>query len=160
MGHAHVCKPTSGTGPACALSRSALFTMENSSRIEFIAFYGSLMRGFGTQAHLQIEDKLELVGACQIFGALYDLGEFPALATGATNRVRGELYRIKDAGVVAQLDAYEEFNPGNLDGSLFVRRRVRLAEPDVDCWVYFYNHPPPEDRLIPGGSWSAHQRRS
>ena len=130
--------------------------MEDSPRVEFIAFYGSLMRGFGAQEDLQIESKLELVGPCQIPGTLYDLGEFPALATSAAGRVHGELYRIQDPGVIAQLDAYEEFDPANPDQALFVRRRVRLAEPDVDCWVYSYHHPLPHDRLIPSGSWSAH----
>jgi gamma-glutamylcyclotransferase (GGCT)/AIG2-like uncharacterized protein YtfP len=134
--------------------------METSPRAEFIAFYGSLMRGFGAQEDLQIESKLEFAGACQISGTLYDLGEFPALAASATGCVHGELYRIKDHGVIPQLDAYEEFDPANPDRSFFVRRRVRLAEPDLDCWVYFYNRPPPEDRLISSGSWSAHQRPS
>ena len=134
--------------------------METSPHSEFIAFYGSLMRGFGAQEDLQIESKLEFTGACQIPGTLHDLGEFPALAASATGCVHGELYRIKDPGVIPQLDAYEEFDPANPDRSLFVRRRVRLVEPDLDCWVYFYNRPPPDDRLISSGSWSAHRRPS
>ena len=118
-----------------------------------IAFYGSLMQSQGMQQDLRIAGQLELVGPCQIFGTLYDLGDYPGLIESATERVQAELYRIKDPAVLALLDAYEDYHSNDEAGSLYLRRVVRLAEPDLNCWVYFYNREVFESQRVPHGNW-------
>jgi gamma-glutamylcyclotransferase (GGCT)/AIG2-like uncharacterized protein YtfP len=105
---------------------------------ECIAFYGSLMQDRGNQEKLKIKDYLEFVGPCEIRGRLYDLGEYPGLVQG-DDRVKAELYKVKDARVFPLLDKYEDFHVRNPQHSLFVRHVVRLVEPQLDAWVYFYN---------------------
>jgi gamma-glutamylcyclotransferase (GGCT)/AIG2-like uncharacterized protein YtfP len=105
---------------------------------EHIAFYGSLMDDHGKQKELKIKDYLEAIGPCEIRGHLYDLGEYPGLVQG-DDRVKAELYKVKDARVFPLLDKYEDFDVRNPQHSLFVRHVVRLVEPQLDAWVYFYN---------------------
>jgi gamma-glutamylcyclotransferase (GGCT)/AIG2-like uncharacterized protein YtfP len=105
---------------------------------EHVAFYGSLMKDCGKQEELQIKDCLESLGPCEIRGRLYDLGEYPGLVQG-DDRVKAELYKVKDLRVFPLLDKYEEFDVRNQERSLFVRHVVRLPKPQVDAWVYFYN---------------------
>jgi gamma-glutamylcyclotransferase (GGCT)/AIG2-like uncharacterized protein YtfP len=125
---------------------------------EYVAFYGSLMRGHGAQEHLSIGEKLAYVGPCLIGGALYDLGCYPGVCTESTDgRVVGELFRIVDPGALAVLDEYEDFRPHEPEQSLFERRLVRLVEPGVDAWVYFYRHSPPVSARIPHGDWARHR---
>jgi gamma-glutamylcyclotransferase (GGCT)/AIG2-like uncharacterized protein YtfP len=70
-----------------------------------------------------------------------------------TDRVQAELYRIKNPEALSLLDAYEDYKPDNESGSLYLRRVVRLAEPDLDCWVYFYNREVFESQRVPRGRW-------
>src|SRR5688500_3767278 len=85
-----------------------------------IAFYGSLMQSHGMQRDLRIAGQVELVGPCQIFGVLYNLGDYPGLVESAADRVHAELYRIKDLAVLALLDSYEDYDPENEASSLYL----------------------------------------
>ena len=127
--------------------------IESAAR-DHIAFYGSLMQSHGMQRELRITNQVELVGPCQIFGALYDLGDYPGLVEAANGRVHAELYRIKDPRVLELLDAYEDYDPHHEARSLYLRRLVRLAQPDLDCWVYFYNREVFESQRLPTGRWT------
>ena len=105
------------------------------------------------QRDLRIAIQLELIGPCQIFGTLYDLGDYPGLIESTTDRVQAELYRIKNSEALSLLDAYEDYNPHNEVASLYLRRVVRLAEPDLDCWIYLYNGEVFDSQRMPHGSW-------
>lgn len=118
----------------------------------YLAFYGSLMRTFDTQTHLKIKHQLTFVQSCRLFGTLYDLGEYPGLKHGA-GFVKGELYEVLDPRVMPVLDAFEGYDANNPKRALYTRSCVRLAEPNVDAWVYFYNKPINETQHIPSGDW-------
>jgi gamma-glutamylcyclotransferase (GGCT)/AIG2-like uncharacterized protein YtfP len=133
--------------------------MPESKPCRHIAFYGSLMRESGTQEFLIVREELSFQGACEIPGELYDLGEFPGLIESCSSKVRGELYRFEEDRVLPVLDAYEGFDPRDPAGSLFVRRKVKLAQPDLDSWVYFYNRAVSPNQLIRGNCWVEHQQR-
>ena len=113
-----------------------------------IAFYGTLMRGCGATCGDVAED-LALEGPCRIPGLLWDLGAYPGLTEGE-GAVVGELHRILDENALEKLDAYEG------EGSLYLRRQVRLIEPAVDAWVYFYNASLAGAPLVPSGCWRTH----
>jgi gamma-glutamylcyclotransferase (GGCT)/AIG2-like uncharacterized protein YtfP len=131
--------------------------MSMGARGESIAFYGTLMRDQGVQEKLNAAVKLRHLGACSIPGLLYDLGDYPGLKKG-DGSVLGELYQILDPSVVPPLDEYEEFNEAESSRSLFLRQRVRLKKPLVDCWVYFFNHSVRGRRPIKHGDWIRHIR--
>jgi len=122
-----------------------------------IAVYGSLMRVHGAQDLAGTTDKLRFLGECRIPGQLYDLGEFPGLVPGP-DEVAGELYRIEHADALPLLDDYEAFYESNPSQSLFVRRRIRLNQPPIDCWVYFFNQEPKGNPKVEGGNWTEYLR--
>jgi gamma-glutamylcyclotransferase (GGCT)/AIG2-like uncharacterized protein YtfP len=96
---------------------------------------------------------------------LYDLGDYPGAALGGRGQVTGELYRIVDKGVLADLDAFECFDPTDpcpydpdaATGSLYLRK-VILAD-GVRAYVYELNPDGREHPVIASGDWLAHRGR-
>jgi len=132
---------------------------------EHFAVYGSLMSGLHPEDAPDTGGHLELVGPCTIRGGLYDLGDYPGLVPGA-GAVVGELYRLRPglapcrvAEVLRLLDVYERYDGRDLPGSLYTRRVARLAQPDVDAWVYFLNRAPGARPRVPHGNWRNYQSR-
>ena len=115
------------------------------------------MEDRGKQEELKIKDCLEILGPCEIRGRLYHLGEYPGLVEG-DDRVKAELYKVKDPRVFPLLDEYEEFDVRNPDRSLFVRHVVRLIQPPSDAWVYFYNRPVSNRPLVRENTWTEYKR--
>lgn len=126
---------------------------------DLIALYGSLMRGLGAMDGISVGDRLRFVAPCKIEGQLFDLGAYPGLREGL-GIVTGEVFDILDPEVIAVLDEFEDFLPDEPDESDYVRKRVRLIEPErTTAWVYVYNHVPPPSGLIEAGDWRAHLAR-
>ncbi len=125
---------------------------------DYVAVYGSLRSGFGLPDAPDVGNRLIHRGRCTIKGDLYDVGKYPGL-TGGEGVVKGELYEIRDIGVLRALDEYERYDALKPEQSLFVRRVVRLLEPPVDAWVYFYNHDLGHAPRIESGNWAEHQKR-
>lgn len=126
---------------------------------EYVAVYGSLRQGLGLPDRPEAGETLKDRGRCTIQGSLYDLGEYPGLRPG-DGVVTGELFEIKDMRILRDLDEYEKYDASDRAGSLYVRRSVRLVEPSVDAWVYFYNEEVPEARRIESGDWADHYNTS
>lgn len=130
--------------------------MIDAGQPSFLFVYGSLRRGEPMFAELGLGRALEYVGEAAVMGELYDLGDFPGAVAGS-GRVCGELYRIKEPAILDTLDHYEEFDPADPEGSLFVRQRISV--PDVgEAWTYLYNGSRENRRRIPSGDWR--KRRS
>jgi gamma-glutamylcyclotransferase (GGCT)/AIG2-like uncharacterized protein YtfP len=83
---------------------------------------------------------------------LHDLGEYPGLVRGE-GTVAGELYEVRDSRAFGLLDEFEGYDPCDVDGSFYVRRAVRLREPEIDAWVYVYNRSVKGAPLIREGDW-------
>jgi gamma-glutamylcyclotransferase (GGCT)/AIG2-like uncharacterized protein YtfP len=124
-------------------------------RDELFVAYGSLLSDQGGQDEATVRDRLESMGACHIRGHLYSRGEFPALLPG-DDLVEGELFRVRDKSAFRFLDTLEHYDPHQRDSSLYRRRCVRLADPEVDAWVYYWNGQADELERIETGSWAKH----
>lgn len=125
--------------------------------IDRVAFYGTLMRRFGVQKRLGVEDGLEYLGPCEIEGELRDLGRFPGLLPpqGADGLAHGELYRILRPEALTILDEYEGHDPANEAGSEFTRRAAVLRRPMVTAWVYFISERLAGDApVVASGVWN------
>lgn len=141
-----------------------------------VAVYGTLMSGVTDQLadpllRAEAEQARRLlgrcVGPCDIPGKLYDLGQYPGLVLDSDAAVKGELYELpfgeldseglaRFREVIAVLDAYEGYDPDNLDKSEYVRRYIKLRRPaDTSAWVYVLNTPGPAEALtpLPSGDW-------
>jgi gamma-glutamylcyclotransferase (GGCT)/AIG2-like uncharacterized protein YtfP len=119
----------------------------------FLFVYGLLMRGLELHALLA---EAELVDEATTSGTLVSFGAYPGLIDGE-GTVRGELYDIADsASILAAIDAAEEFDPRNVESSLYrrVARDVRGAKVgSVRAWVYVYNRLAEDSRPLADGSW-------
>lgn len=124
-------------------------------------FYGTLLDGSDNPVARDIHSLLEPVGPAQVAGELHAIpdpqGWFPAMVPGG-GQAHGKLYRTRahftDADL-ARMDAYEDFDPADPAGSLYVREPVPLIG-GGDAQVYLWNRPLPDGSLpIPGGDFRA-----
>lgn len=125
------------------------------SDIDYVAVYGSLMKGLAGPDAPDVAESLTFIGPCKIAGSLVDLGDYPGLirASGPGDVVVGELYQVLDRSVFGELDRFERYDSLDPAGSLYLRRLVRLLDPAVDAWVYVYNRDIENAAKVPKGDW-------
>ena len=116
--------------------------------------YGLLKRGFGLHHHMA---QGTFVGDATAAGALYSLGEYPAMVDGE-GAVRGELYRFDDIAVALELlDEVEEYDPLDPESSPYLRavRPITLRSDGavVPAWCYLYNRSVKGMTRIASGEW-------
>lgn len=122
-------------------------------------FYGTLQTGSRNPVAQQIHARLLPEGPATIAGRLHALpdpdGWYPALSDG-TGIVHGQVFRAgPDFTTVdlAMMDRYEDFDPANPLGSLYLRQALPLLDGRT-AEVYRFNRPLPDRaRRIPGGDF-------
>jgi gamma-glutamylcyclotransferase (GGCT)/AIG2-like uncharacterized protein YtfP len=120
--------------------------------------YGTLRPDHAPSEIADVVHSLELVGPGTIQGKLYDLGEYPGviLDEGASQDVTGLVFDLdRSPEALAYLDAYEGYNPDDVENSLFRRLQTAVTFRDGDrelCWVYVYNRPVPASYGTRAGS--------
>jgi gamma-glutamylcyclotransferase (GGCT)/AIG2-like uncharacterized protein YtfP len=126
---------------------------------EFLFVYGTLQPGLAPAELAPAVANLVLIGEAFVNGVLYDLGGYPGAVLDASSqqRIIGAVYQVpEDPTVMAELDAYEEFDPAAPQSSLFLRmlHPVELATGGaLQCWVYVYNRDPGTATVISGGKF-------
>ncbi|HTC92802.1 MAG TPA: gamma-glutamylcyclotransferase family protein [Terriglobales bacterium] len=119
--------------------------------VEYLFVYGTLRPEHAPPEIAAIVRQLRHVGSGAIRGFLYDLGEYPGVRLAADgNEIHGEVFGFDSPSVFESLDAYEGYDPKNLDQSLFLRKQceVRLKDETLLCWVYEYNRQLPSSQRI------------
>jgi gamma-glutamylcyclotransferase (GGCT)/AIG2-like uncharacterized protein YtfP len=123
----------------------------------FLFAYGSLKAGLAPAEIASAVDKLLPIGEASVSGLLYDLGGHPGavLDPAAQQKIIGIVYQLpEDRSVLAELDAYEEFNPTAPESSPYLRilHPVALVTGGtLQCWVYIYNRNPGSAPIVPSG---------
>jgi gamma-glutamylcyclotransferase (GGCT)/AIG2-like uncharacterized protein YtfP len=121
-----------------------------------ILVYGSLRRAQAAHRFLRNTDFVEEV---RVPGYdLLALGWYPGIVPNPENKEGfvGEVFELRDSDVetLANLDAYEGYNPDNEQGSLFLRREIEVnGQPTL---VYEYNgarHVGFADKVV-SGDWN------
>jgi gamma-glutamylcyclotransferase (GGCT)/AIG2-like uncharacterized protein YtfP len=125
--------------------------------IRHIVLYGTLRTGYKAHARLNLRTSLAYVGKCALEGTLYDLGPYPGFVAGA-GRATGEVYRIRDHALLAQLDAFEGYCARRPKRSRFLRKIVSVRRAfdgavRLPAWIYAYNGPTAGRDEVPGGAW-------
>jgi len=115
--------------------------------------YGTLRSGEAGFAELGLGELVETLGPATVAGTLYDLGEYPGALLGSGAIISGELLLPRDEAVLALLDAYELFDPADPAGSEYRRVQTATKDDGIKIWIYVYNFPLENARLIPGGDW-------
>ena len=140
--------------------------------IPYLLVYGTLMRRaavahMGHAERQRLEVQGDWLGAAQIAGRLFDLGQYPVLDApkppdekSHRETVHGEVFRLHAPQVTVRwLDLYEGIPPGQESGNDYARvlRPVRLATGEVlEAWVYVLAGDADAAPLIPDGRWLPH----
>ena len=80
------------------------------------------------------------------------MGADPVLKFGH-GRVLGELFELPWQFDFRSLDIYEDYNPANPPACRYLRRRIRLIEPNIEAWAYVYVWPVDGATHFPSGDW-------
>jgi gamma-glutamylcyclotransferase (GGCT)/AIG2-like uncharacterized protein YtfP len=120
--------------------------------------YGSLRRDAPGGRSELLGAGAKFLGRGRVRGRLLDLGDYPGLVRAVTrdDRVRGELYSISGRRTLAELDAYEDYDPRHPEQSLFLRRESRIeldSGETTTAWVYLYAGPVARGRRIASGDY-------
>lgn len=125
-----------------------------------IFVYGSLRKEFDHPKHELLNKNGELLGAGSCSGKLYLIDWYPGVlpSDDPTDQVYGEVYEIHQhfEAVIESLDHYEGCAPEFPEPHLYVRRIETITLEhggSTNAWIYFYNHNPDGERLIPGGDF-------
>lgn len=118
--------------------------------------YGSLRRGGSAYVELGLATRLRLVQRATVRGRLYDLGPYPAFVPG-DGLVHGDLFEAADAAILADLDAFEEYDPANPAASLYVREPIAVVGAPLEAFIYRYNGAVDGFPEIASGDWIAHR---
>jgi gamma-glutamylcyclotransferase (GGCT)/AIG2-like uncharacterized protein YtfP len=127
--------------------------------IEYICIYGTLRPAIAPPEIKAMISQWRRIGDGSIAGRIYNLGEYPGavLDQRGSDWIAGEVFELPNDGVaLALLDAYEGFDPLDLDASLFVRCKREVMVEDsakLECWVYVYNRPVSASTIIQGGDY-------
>jgi gamma-glutamylcyclotransferase (GGCT)/AIG2-like uncharacterized protein YtfP len=115
-----------------------------------IILYGSLRVGQPSFEALNLGAKLVPLGRVKFPGRLFDPGDYPGVTLGGARLIVGDLCRLRDPSVLAELDAFEQYRPddprplhkGHGTGSLYIRRLTPFVDARGDAgeaYVYEYN---------------------
>jgi gamma-glutamylcyclotransferase (GGCT)/AIG2-like uncharacterized protein YtfP len=108
--------------------------------------YGSLRKGFQSEAYEYISRFFTLRGHAKVKGRLFDMGSYPAaIPVNEETYIIGELYKILDESefswAIGQLDDYEGVNVETDEVQLYRRELadVYIGEEIIPAWIYWYN---------------------
>jgi gamma-glutamylcyclotransferase (GGCT)/AIG2-like uncharacterized protein YtfP len=115
-------------------------------RDELIFVYGTLHPDRAPVEIVHVARRLELVGEGTIAALKYQFRHYSAIVLDAAGEVAGHVFRVPEAALWADLDAYERYHPMSHDTSLFLRKRTTVTMTDgstLEAWVYEYARPLP-----------------
>lgn len=131
---------------------------------DLFIFYGLLKQGAaGAPGELGLDVAGAFLGPCRFRGQMFDLGGFPGVVAGE-GLCQGVRWRVKDAGVVPAMDAFEDVTDDPAT-SLYLRRRVSVldeagAETGEEAWIYIYNQKTDGFPVIEDGNWPLDRGRN
>ena len=105
--------------------------------------YGTLRSGLGEDpSGCRLAESRPRLGPGWIHGRLFDLGEFPVAVPDRSRRIHGEIYEVgDDPAYWSRLDHCEDYKPGDLESSHFLRREVPVTMENgqrLPAQVYWY----------------------
>jgi gamma-glutamylcyclotransferase (GGCT)/AIG2-like uncharacterized protein YtfP len=108
--------------------------------------YGSLRKGFQSEAYHYISHYFHLACTAKVRGFLIDMGSYPAaVPSGSDHYIVGELYTLKNpdeySWAFGQLDDYEGVVVEADEMPLYRREltTVYTGDQQVPAWIYWYN---------------------
>lgn len=102
------------------------------------------------------------VGEAFFQGKLFDTGNYPAIipSENPDDQVWGDLFALKNIETVfSKLDHYEGYDTGNVENSLFVRKKLSVKpenKKELESWIYIYNRSVDQFNRIEEGDYLAY----
>ncbi len=122
--------------------------------------YGTLRPAVDHPRIRHLVGRLKPVGSGRIPGRLVYLGQYPGAIfdAAAEGSVLGDVVELTDDSVLADIDAYEGFDPARPDAGEYFRCK-RPVEVDgvgtVECWLYELPAVPAHATWIESGDYVA-----
>ncbi len=130
---------------------------------DYLFVYGTLRKALVAKTTSELAalmKSLRFIGSGETRGQLYDLGQYPGAIVGENfaTKICGEVYELNNPPeILATLDRYEGFIPGELDASTFARIKapVTLSNGEnMQCWLYVYNDWVATGKIIASGDYA------
>ncbi|WP_084395797.1 gamma-glutamylcyclotransferase family protein [Henriciella aquimarina] len=127
-------------------------------------FYGLLKQGAaGAPAHLDFPRHGEFLGPRRFAGRMLDLGGFPGVVPGE-GACHGVLYRLDNAALAPEMDAFEDIKPDDPEGSLYRREKTDIIDDSgrptgETAWIYIYNQSTNGYPVLEDGNWPLEKGR-
>ncbi|WP_158993278.1 gamma-glutamylcyclotransferase [Mucilaginibacter sp. L196] len=123
----------------------------------YLFVYGTLLNESNEFA-IYLKQNCNYFGKGKLKGRLYDLGEYPGAIPDENypGYVYGSICELKNtAGALRFLDYYEGFGDDQDQPNLFIRELLGVETNGglIDCWVYLYNLPVEDFRVIESGDY-------
>ena len=127
------------------------------SPYEYLFAYGTLRRNRNDQSPHPLLKGCLFVSYATMAGQMYEVDGYPAVISNQTGQVHGELYWLPNPHqTLLALDVYEEC-AAHFPLPHEYRRSQRAIMLDqqstTDAWVYLYNWPVANLRIIPSGDY-------
>lgn len=115
--------------------------------------YGTLRSGNHAHRAFGLDHRATPLGEVFVAGTMYHLGGYPGVILGGDHSVVCELYETEDQALLAQLDGYEGYHPEYPEGSLYLRKEVKLAD-ESSAYIYEYNRDVSNAHRLESGDWN------
>lgn len=129
---------------------------------DYLLVYGTLRSSFSNEAAQFLHYHSHYQGEGAFPGLLFDIGSYPGAIykPESTDRVGGTVYDISEnkAAILTCLDDYEGIGSNYAFPHEYVRAIIPVScnELQIYCWVYLYNQPTTEKRVILSGDYAAY----
>ena len=106
-------------------------------------FYGLLKQGAeGAPSHIPFDTAGEFLGPCCFQADMFDAGGYPGVREGE-GICHAVLYRLDDPTILPDMDAFEDCDMADPEGSMYQRRRIAYFDgpqgfEDGTAWIYWY----------------------
>lgn len=127
---------------------------------QYLFVYGTLMQEFAPPEIVETVKNLKFVSEGFVYGSLYDLGEYPAVILGDSDKIFGQIFELPDdEEILRKLDEYEGVYPNNRKKSLFLRKKTIAysGNKKLQSWIYEYNQDLSNVPIIESGNYSTLQ---
>ena len=126
---------------------------------ERLFVYGTLMRSSHHALARDLKQRAIYEGPARFNGRLYRVTHYPGVIASSAPEdwVFGDLYTLRDPGLLQDLDRYEGCGPDDPPPTQYLRelRTVTLSSgPSVESWIYIYNRPVDQLKRIVSGRFS------
>jgi gamma-glutamylcyclotransferase (GGCT)/AIG2-like uncharacterized protein YtfP len=112
---------------------------------DFLFVYGTLRRDCVTGAHDRYLAGAQFIAKACVRGWLYRVSYYPALVLDEeADWVQGEIYCLRDAQQLHELDVYEGCTFPSKPEQEYQRQLIDVSitgQSDIRCWIYTYQHP-------------------